>query len=234
MSTDPGKKEGKNKLDPLYDKKLVCLYCGRKFTSKQVRLSQTKVLKQDSDYCTYYQGENPVFYDVFICPHCGFAFTKSFSKLTPQKKEIVKNEYIRKLSNVPQLCGKRDIHQAVRAMELGALASYIINENKVITGNLFLRTAWLYRYQEDMENERKYLELALRFYLDAYQNGDSRDAVMPEHQLLFLIGDIYARLGRYSEAAKMFSMLLSDKNAPPKIRARATEAWNQYKDQKAK
>ena len=48
-------------LNPLYDKKIVCLCCEKEFTSKQVRSSSTRVIKQDRDYCTYYSGENPLF-----------------------------------------------------------------------------------------------------------------------------------------------------------------------------
>lgn len=217
-------------LPPLYDKSLTCLYCKHKFTSKQVRSSMSRVVKQDSDYCTYYEGENPIFYDPFVCPSCGFAFTASFSRLTPAKRERIEKYYLKNLSSVPQLCEKRDVQDALRAYKLASLSAYIINERKGLIGNLFLRVAWMYRYQDEVENEKEYLEKALRFYLDAYQKGNIHDMVMEEHQLLFLMGDIYIRLGKNNEATKIFSMLLSDRTVSKKIRARAQEVWNEFRE----
>lgn len=217
-------------LDPLYDKKIVCLCCEKEFTSKQVRSSSTRVIKQDRDYCTYYSGENPLFYDAFVCPHCGFAFTQSFSKLTPRKKEIIEKEYFEKLPFVPDLCQKREIHHALQAYKWTAYTSYLVKEDPIITGNLFLRIAWLYRYQEKTEQEKRYLEIALRFYEKAYAKGNSGD-IMNEHKLLFLLGDLYTRLDDYHKASKVFSMLLADQSVPPNIRQRAAESWNYYKKQ---
>lgn len=231
MSTNFKKASSNSKpLDPLYDKKLTCMYCERVFTSKQVRTSKTRVVKQDSDYCTYYEGENPIFYEAFVCPYCGFAFTKSFSPLSPGKRDIIEKDYIRKLKNVPNLCGKRTYEEAIRALKLAALSSYLKGENDSITGNLFLRIAWLYRYVEETEKERIMMEKALRFYEQAYQKGDSRQSVISEHQLLYLMGYLHTRLDHYEEAAKIFSRLFSDRSVPPKIRARATETWNKYKN----
>lgn len=216
-------------LNPLYDKKIVCLCCEKEFTSKQVRSSTTRVIKQDRDYCTYYSGENPLFYDAFVCPHCGFAFTQSFSKLTPRKKEIIEKEYFEKLPFVPDLCQKREIHHALQAYKWTAYTSYLVKEDPIITGNLFLRIAWLYRYQEKTEQEKRYLEIALRFYEKAYAKGNSED-IMNEHKLLFLLGDLYTRLDDYHKASKVFSMLLADQSVPPNIRQRAAESWNYYKE----
>ena len=106
--------------------------------------------------------------------------------------------------------------------------------DKTITGNLFLRVAWLHRYQEDFDNEEEYLRKALRFYLSAYQLGKSHDTALSDHQLLYLMGAIYTRLDEYHEASKIFSQLFTDKTVPPKIKTRAVETWNEYKEFKKK
>ena len=215
-------------LEPLYDKKIVCLFCESEFTSKQVRSSATRMIKQDSDYCTYYKGENPLYYDVFVCPHCGFAFTGSFARLTPVKKEILKKEYFNKLPSIPDLCQQREITEALHAYKWAALTSYLVNEKSIITANLFLRIAWLYRYQNKPEKEKHYLQIALRFYEDAYARGNFEE-IIDEHQLLFLIGELSIRIDQFQKAAKIFSMLLADESVPRKIRVRTTESWQQYK-----
>lgn len=221
------------KLAPLYDKKVVCLYCAKEFTSKQVRSSAVKMIKQDSDYCTYYQGENPLYYDVFVCPYCGFAFTSSFSRLTPANRQTLEKEYFAKLPEIPDLCHNRNIHQALQAYKWAALTSYLVGEKSIITANLFLRIAWLYRYQNLPGQEKRYLAKALRFYEDAYAREDVEE-VMDEHQLLFLMGDIYTRLDQYHKALKVFSMLFTDPSVPPKIRARAKDSWTKYKEKQKK
>lgn len=231
MATNVKKSSSNAKLiDPLYDKKLTCMFCEREFRSKQVRSSRTRVIKQDSDYCMYYDGENPLFYEAFVCPFCGFAFTKSFTPLSGGKREIIDKEYIQKLNKVPNLCGKRTYEEAIRALNLASLVSYLKEENEAITGNLFLRIAWIYRYENELDKEQKMMMKALRFYEQAYQKSDSRHSVISEHQLLYLMGDLHTRLNHYEEAAKIFSRLFSDQDLPPNIRARASETWNKYKN----
>ena len=215
-------------LEPLYDKTVTCQYCDKTFVTKHVRIGASRLLKQDSDWCPYYEGENPIFYDVFVCPHCGFAFTDSFSKLTPNSRVKIEKEYMEKLDSIPDITGKRSLPEAIRSYKMATVSSFFLNK-AAITGNLFLRLAWLYRYKEDREEERDYLEKALLFYKDAYEKGSARYRVMSDHQLLYLIGDLSIRLGKTSEATKVFSLLFADSSVPPKIKKRATERWQEFK-----
>ena len=234
MTSDIKKKDHPKSIEPLYDKNLTCLYCEKKFTSKQVRTNRIKLLGQDSDYCPHYEGENPIFYEAFICPHCGFAFTQSFNELTPGKREIIEKNYIQKLKEIPNYCGHRTWKEAIRAFNLAALSSYLKGENEAITGHLFLRIAWIYRYVDEKEKEKRFLKKALDFYNAAYLKGSSSSTNISEYQLLYLMGDIYTRLDHYQEASKIFSQLFSDPDVPPKIRSRAIDTWNQYKENQQK
>ena len=51
--------------------------------------------------CHYYEGENPYFYDAFVCPNCGFAFTSSFKKLNKIAMEELEDKYLNKIE-IPQ------------------------------------------------------------------------------------------------------------------------------------
>ena len=42
-------------------KEVSCPVCNSKFKTSKVRLSQCRVERRDEDFCTYYEGENPLF-----------------------------------------------------------------------------------------------------------------------------------------------------------------------------
>ena len=62
-------------IDELYDKDIECPICNMEFTSKGKDFKIT-INKRDPDFLSYYQGENPLKYSIFVCPNCGYAATE--------------------------------------------------------------------------------------------------------------------------------------------------------------
>jgi len=75
----------------LYDKRYRCLFCGQEFTNKKPRASSIRQIRRDPDFCGHYQGENPYFYEVAVCPHCGYAFTPDFTPVKRENREKDRN-----------------------------------------------------------------------------------------------------------------------------------------------
>jgi len=156
-------------MDFLYDKTFKCLYCKQKFTSKNVRSRHVKIKKVDEDGCSHYQGEaNPYLYKVASCPHCGFVFTQNFL-VDSLNRNIIKENYIDKLSHVDNHVNQRTIEEAIKLYKLALASAQISNQTYEIKAGLSIITAWLYRLKED-ENEHKFLHMARANYIKAYEN----------------------------------------------------------------
>ena len=103
-------------------KDVKCLYCSKDFKTTKVMQNKLKVLKRDSDFCIHYEFSSPLFYDIHVCPHCGYAFYASYKKLMEPYRSIVKEGYIQKIKQV-DLCGERTIEDALRAYKLSLLTA---------------------------------------------------------------------------------------------------------------
>jgi len=69
--------------------------------------------------------------------------------------------------------------------------------------------AWLYRYQGISDQEQRFLNFSLESYIRVYE----LDGVGANNaRLLYLIGELYRRVGNNNEAVKWFSRVINDKN----------------------
>ncbi|MCR4441955.1 MAG: DUF2225 domain-containing protein [Peptococcaceae bacterium] len=212
----------------LYDKTLVCLNCDARFKTKKVRTSRVVITKKDADFCTYYEGENPYFYEVGVCPRCGCAFTENFILPTPDKKEVLRKEYVMKVQPV-DLCGPRNIEDALRCYKLCLLCANFLHQPKSIIAGILLRIAWLYRYLGNKEEEERYLVRSVSLFEEVYSYEDPDKVPIEKHRLIYLIGELHGRLGRYLEARKWFNLLFSEKGLEPALNRLAREQWENYR-----
>lgn len=215
--------------DLLYDKEMKCLYCEKKFITKKIRNSKIGVSKKDTDLCIHYTNEeNPYFYEVWVCPHCGFAFNANFTELKPAQKEIVRKEYIERIGKI-DLCGPRNSEEGVRAYKLTLLCASVAGQDSTTIAGLCLRIAWLYRFQNIKEEEDKYLLKAIDSFQEVYEKDDLTHNPLGEHKILYLLGELNGRLGNLSETRRWFNLLLSQRNIEPAINNLAREQWAEYK-----
>ncbi|WP_375540518.1 DUF2225 domain-containing protein [Peribacillus simplex] len=64
---------------------MECLSCKQKSTTKKVRARFVKAAKYDTDFCSVYANTavNALYYNIFVCPHCGFSYSGDFSRYFP-------------------------------------------------------------------------------------------------------------------------------------------------------
>jgi len=227
-------------LGPLYDKKARCPVCEHSFTSKKVRTRFIKPLKTDSDFGPLFDKNdpnNPLYYYVFVCPQCGFAFTEDFLKpVTETLKNKVAREITDKMDKSAEYCGERSFTTAVRAFKLAIYSGQIIEETHYALAKICHRLAWIYRTAEKAEEENRFIKLAAQEYEQSYINSDFSASNIPEIQILFLIGELNRRIGNYREALKYFAAVTEhpDRSRYRKYVNWAREQWRlaaeQYKE----
>ncbi len=212
-------------MDALFLKNLKCLACKADFQSSKVRRSKYSVIKVDTDFCTFYRGENPLFYNVFICPQCGYGFTEHFSTPADQVKEEI-NRHISPFSL--DLGGMRNLDLAVLANMRAIECAQLQNEKDVLKASLYLQIAWFYRIEGDGDAEKIYLEEARRFYDIAFENDTS---ITDVGRVLYLLGELNRRLGNDKEAIFYLGRVINDKSInDPGIIRMARERWQDIRE----
>ena len=197
------------KLEELYEKKVICKVCNEEFVTSKVRISKLRLVKKDSDFLAHYEGENPVKYGVFVCPHCGYAAMESkFNNISFRGKETILKE-IASRWNKREFSGKRSNEEAIEAYKLALYCGELLNYKKLDMANICLRIGWLYRIVGSQE-EKKFLNLALGLYKEAYLNESLNGSSMDEITLGYLIGELSRRLDNKEEALKWFNTVLSN------------------------
>jgi hypothetical protein len=218
--------------EALYTKEIKCPVCGKNFTSTRVRTSAIKVETRDSDFCVHYKGVNPMFYDIYVCPHCGYAaLADRFDKIDVEgKKAVLQNTTPNWTSR--DYGGERTLEQALECYKLALLCAQLKRDKPSELAALCLRIAWLYRFSQDEQEERRFLQAALDEYVAAYER--QTDNNVNEMNLLYIIGELYRRLGNAAQAVQWFSRVVNhkDRENNPLLISMAREGWQSIKEKK--
>jgi len=225
-----------NQIETLYDKKYTCAMCESTFTTKKVRSRFVKVLNFDTDFAPLYADgfENPNFYYINVCPDCGYSFTDDFSSyFPPGAKQVIQDKICSQW--VPHDYGaERTIQDALNTFKLAAYSSMLKKEKHIVTAGLYIRIAWLYRSTENLDQELRFLKLALKEYTESYSTGDYKGTQVSELRLMYLIGELSRRLGQTQDAVRFFSKVIEKQrqSVEPQIIQLAKDRWQEMREDK--
>lgn len=216
-------------LIPLYSIKVKCSNCEHEFSTSRVRPSLKKAIRRDADFCAYYKNENPDYYVVRVCPLCGFASTEnSMDKLLDWQRKAF-YEQVGKRWKSRDFGEERTWESALETYKLALLCAQSIKDKDRIIASLLHHIAWLYRYQEDTEQEQRFLRYSLAEYVKVYEKDGigGNDA-----RLMYLIGELNRRIGEFNVAVMWFSRLINDQKIMDAAMIRAArEQWSVLREQ---
>ncbi|MEK4404604.1 MULTISPECIES: DUF2225 domain-containing protein [Sporosarcina] len=216
-------------ISPFYDKKVACIYCKQNFTTTKIRSRFIRVSSHESDFKPVYSNPevNPIFYNVAVCPHCGFSSTDDFSSyFAPGTEEDIAAR-ITSQWNGRSFSAARDINEAIETYKLAYLSAMFKKENVLTLAGLTLRIAWLYRDKGAEVEEQRFLTIARNFYTTAFSEGDFTGTQMSETRVLYLIAELSWKIGDENEAIKSFSRILERQrtSSEPKLIEMTKERW---------
>jgi uncharacterized protein (DUF2225 family) len=212
----------------LYDRDYDCPYCGGKFKTKRVLTSRIVVLRKDPDFCPYYRGLNPLFYEVKVCPYCSYAFTDGFGSLKRDQKAKLEQLHKHGAGGV-NFWGERDLGVAREAYRRALLAGRVVGQKHLIMAGLSMRMAWMYRYSGDVPEERRFLIQGLNQYELAYEQEPFEEMGMDWDTLHYLLGELSGELGRYAEAKRWFGKVIPSHKVKRALHNMAEDQWEKYK-----
>jgi uncharacterized protein len=216
-------------VSPFYEKKVECLHCKSTFPTLKVRTKNVRVAKSDTDFQPLYEENqvNALYYNVFVCEHCGFSFTEDFSKyFAPGVAEEIYNQISSKW--IPHdFKGERTVFQAIQAYKLAFLCATIKKEKFIITAGLLLRLAWMYRSLNNDGQEKRFITMARDHYMESYSTDDYRSTQMSDVRVMYMIAELSRRLEDYQNATRFFSRVIESQRSggEPKLVEMAKEQW---------
>jgi hypothetical protein len=216
-----------DEIDLLYDKRINCPICNNEFLTKKVRFSKLKLIKKDADFLSYYENINPLIYNIFVCPNCGYAATEDrYEKVPDKDRQIILDEISSKW-NKRSYGDIRDIDNGIESQKLALYIGELLEYKKLELASLCLNIAWLYRIKEE-EEEYRFLELAKEFYEFSYYNEGFVSTNMGQLKLAYLIGELNRQLGNKEDALKWFNVVISDSGLKSNkvLEKLVREQWN--------
>lgn len=196
----------------LYNKKVKCPVCSKEFEVTKVKSKACKVASRDSDFCVYYEGINPIFYNVWVCENCGYsAQEEKFEDIKPNESELISKNISQSWSK-RSFSGERNIDNALDAFKLTLYNLQIRKAKSSDVAKVCLRIAWLYRIKKD-EREKDFLQYALKNYNDAYEKERFPIDKLDEYTCMYIIAELHRRTGNLEEAIKWFSRLVGSQEA---------------------
>ncbi|EFM11766.1 Protein of unknown function DUF2225 [Paenibacillus curdlanolyticus YK9] len=196
-------------MEPLYLTKLSCVCCDTEFSTSRVRSSFKRQWRTDSDFCGHYKdGINPEYYVVRVCPECGYAFTENGIARLSDKQRALYFEKIGRHWDGRNYGGERTTAKALETYKLALLCAQIVGEKDRVMASILHHIAWLYREQNNQEQETRFLQHALDAYVRVYELEGSP---LNNAKLMYLIGELHRRTGRPNDAIRWFSRVVNDK-----------------------
>jgi len=216
--------------DVLYFAEKECAICDQKFEVARVR-SRLALVKQDTDFCAYYRDINPYYYTVWACPHCGYAARDTdFSEVTDTVKTKI-NAFLAEREVKVNLCGIRTREQAIVAYKLAIFYMELIGEKASKRAELYLRLGWLYREDQQEDEEKKVLAKACEWFEQALARERMPLGNMSELTVMYLVADLLRRTGEKEKAMLYLSRVVASPLAKveKRIADLARDLWQEMR-----
>lgn len=214
----------------IFDKEVTCPICSKKFKTKIVKTNAPRIKSRDSDFLIRYNIINPLLYDVWVCPTCGYASLKGdFLKLKNHQKQLiiahVSNQWNGKV--YPPILNEEN---AIERLKLALLNAVVSEGNDSTKAYICLKIAWIYRLLEKDEEEKEFLEKAVEGFVIAYGKEYTPFYGLDTYLLMYLIGELNRRIGKNDDALLWFGNVITSKNAPYKIKEKARDMRDLIKE----
>jgi len=216
--------------DGLYTVSTRCPVCEENFDVTKVKTAASKLDHVDEDLCMHYTGIDPMLYEPWICPHCGYGgFGGSFDRLSeneivnqrklclmkftqdPEKNPFELSDFHKQVyhyNEVQSSDGERDYAIALEAFKILFANLEFRHVPNSLRARALLRIAWLYRFMNDPQ-EIEYLQEAANCFAEAYSLEVFPIGTFDYATCAYLIGELNRRIDKRKEALDWFGKVLA-------------------------
>lgn len=235
--------------DYLFSKVVECVVCSKKFPVKMVKSTKLKRLQPDFDLRPRYQDIDPLRYDVYCCPCCGYAaMSRYFGHLTKGQINLIREQisinYISSNEPEPEIY---DIETAITRYKLALYSSIVKHARNSEKAYTCLKIAWLYRdllkelpegTEDEAAKKKEAKEAYDEFYKEAYEGFQKAVASedfpicgMDTYTMDYLLACLAFSFKQYSYASKSVQNILQSQTADRRIKDKALDLKTYIVDQ---
>jgi hypothetical protein len=230
--------------DLIFDKTIKCPVCDNNFTAKIMKTGKARLIGTDYDLRPRHEGIDSVKYEVYLCPHCGYAaLARYFPVIGTAQAKLIKEKIS---SDVKLKKYNDDIYTYEEALERYklCLVNAVVKRAKTSEkAYICLKMAWLFRGYHDymmadthqspeilvalMQEEQKYLTNAMTGFTEAMATEEFPMCGIDEHTMEYLLAQLYFHFGKYDESSQLISKLLTSRTAKESIKNKARDLKEQ-------
>ncbi|MEB3298469.1 MAG: DUF2225 domain-containing protein [Candidatus Sericytochromatia bacterium] len=212
-------------LATLTSRDVTCPVCVGTFKLYTPRSGTYALLRRDSDNCPHYSGVNPLYYQIWVCPTCGYAaLKKDFAQLDDRHHDAVA-EALKAAGLVRTVDFRqpdRSPFAALVSFKLAAVTYGARRAQPKVLASMALRAGWICRMTGNLGRELAYLAQASDLLEQAFSLGGTKPGAGGEEEeeeaaIPFLIGELGLRLGRFDQSERWFGLVLQNRETPEKI-----------------
>lgn len=198
-------------ISRLYPKEHNCPICDSKFQSMRLRESTLKIEKHETDLNILYYDVQPSFYQIIVCPTCGFSGVESkYKSLRPAQKDIIMKTIINKWDG-RNYSSERTLDDAIVTWLLAIGIADIAQFSSLELGMYSLILSRLYRIKNNENMEYRFIKAARDKLIDAYSEDDyTFFPRMNSGKVSYLIGELSRKLKDKKNASTFMSIALKD------------------------
>lgn len=207
----------------IFDREISCPVCEHNFKTKAVKNNAPRIKSRDTDFLIRYNIINPLLYDVWVCPICGYAALKGdFHKIKKHQRALIIDKVVNNWQGkkYPPILNE---HNAIERLKLALFNAVVSDAKNSTKAYICLKIAWIYRLLENYEEEKSFLKKALEGFLIAYSSEYTPFYGLDSHALMYLIGELYRRTDNNKEALLWFGNVIISRNAPFRIKEKARD-----------
>ena len=202
----------------VYEKSIKCPVCEKETKIQAPKKGSYRPVKKDSDLMQNYEGINPLFYEIDFCNECGYAALPDyFNKIKQNEIDLVKSSISLKWEkNIYQ--DEYSVEDAIRQHKLALLNAMV---KKSLLGEqalICLKLSWLFRISKEKANEIRFQEQAILGFETAYQSERLPIGGLDEWNLLYVMGELYRRIGDKDKSLALFSKVMVSSQASSKLK----------------
>lgn len=226
----------------LLDKRVQCPVCNQEFQTKTVRESKLRVERMEKDLRPIYVDFEPLWYQVWVCPHCFYAnMSNDFSELSEKSRILLKEKLKEQVQAKagpgfqPRFSERRNLNEVLVAyyLTLPALELSRAMPNKF--ASIWLRLSWLYEDGGEREmaslTSKKALEMMKEFY---FNSKTGRLSEKQEERVVLVLAELMYKNGFGTEALPLFERLFRSPSTTKVFKEMARDRYSEIREQKNK
>lgn len=226
--------------DILFEKSYTCPVCDKEFKAKTVRTGKIKLESADTDLRPKYQLVDALKYDAIVCPNCGYAaLNRFFNYVASVQRKLIKEQISTNFKGLEETGAIYTYDDAIARHKL-ALVNTVVKKGKISErAYTCLKLAWVLRGKAESlpketpeydtvmaELKAEEDELILNAYegfTQAFMKENFPICGMDELTSTYLVADLARRSGKYEEALRWISKVITAREANERIKGKARE-----------